>query len=59
MSDTVYIATEDIAVAPNVYAFRRGDTVPASVVKSLKIEDKVASEKTKAAAAAKAPTATP
>lgn len=54
MTDTTKIATEDIQVAPGVYAFRKGDVVPASVVDSLGIKDKVDSESTKAATAAKA-----
>ena len=49
MADTRYIATADIAAAPGVFAFRKGDVVPASAVENLKAHDKVASERTKAA----------
>jgi hypothetical protein len=50
---TTYIATEDIFVARGVRAFSQGDVVPASVVENLDIKDKVASDRTKAAASAK------
>lgn len=51
---TNYIATEDIFVGPHVRAFRKGDVVPESVIENLGVQDKVASERTKAATAAKA-----
>ena len=49
---TTYIATEDIYVARGVRAFSAGQAVPASVVENLGIQDKVASDRTKAAKAA-------
>jgi hypothetical protein len=53
---TAYIATEDIYVARGVRAFSTGDTVPASVVENLGVQEKVSSSRTNAAkdAAAKA-----
>lgn len=49
MTATTYIATEDIYVARGVRAFSKGDTVPASVVDNLGVQDKVASARTNAA----------
>ncbi len=50
-TNDTYRATVDIFVAPGVRAFRPGEIVPASVVKNLGIEAKVAKQGTKAAAA--------
>jgi hypothetical protein len=52
MSDTRHIATADIYAAPGVLAYRKGQVVPASAVENLGAKDKVASERTKAAATA-------
>jgi hypothetical protein len=52
MADTTYIATQDIYAAPGVLAFTKGTVVPVSVVENLKAHDKVASDRTKAAAEA-------
>lgn len=49
MADTVYIATDNIEAAPGVLAFAKGSVVPASAVENLKAQDKVASDRTKAA----------
>ena len=46
-----HIATQDIYAARGVLAFRRGDVVPDSAVENLGAQDKVASERTKAAQA--------
>ena len=52
MAETTYIATENIFAAPGVLAFTKGTVVPVSVVENLKVHDKVASTRTKAAAEA-------
>lgn len=41
-------ATEDIYAGPGVLAYRKGDPVPESAIKNLKIADKVAGGSTKA-----------
>ncbi len=51
MADTTYIATADIYAARGVLAFRKGDVVPASAIENLGAQDKVASDRTKAAQA--------
>jgi hypothetical protein len=50
-----YIATADIEAAPGVLAFKKGDIVPASAVKNLKAETKVAEAAKAAPAAPEAP----
>jgi len=52
MADTVHIATENIYAAPGILAFTKGMVVPADAVENLKVQDKVASQRTKAAAEA-------
>lgn len=52
MADTLHIAVENIYAAPGVLAFTKGQVVPADAVTNLKAQDKVASQRSKAAQAA-------
>lgn len=49
MTNTTYIATEDIYLTRGVLAYVKGDVVPASAVENLGVQDQVASAATKAA----------
>lgn len=49
MAETPYIATQDIAIAPGVFAHRVGEVVPAENVKANGWESLVARAGTKAA----------
>lgn len=58
MADTRYIATENIYAAAGVLAYNKGSIVPPSAVENLNAQDKVASDRTKAAKVAVEETST-